>query len=176
MQGRGGTGPSPGHCSPCLALAETPGPSGRQKGPPRWPLPGKHHCSMETVLRQVGSRSRSPHGGPWGSPAEAHRKPRGTKLGSAARAQVRRLDTRRKTAGGSLAVAPWTPSVTPWSLRSPRSQGQRRRAWKQHGETPGRPPVSPTLPLDQAKPETHTRSHESAGSRGGSGRALELTS
>lgn len=37
-------------------------------------------------------------------------------------------------------------------------------------------PVSPTLPVDQPKPETHMRSQGSEGSGGRSGRARNLTS
>lgn len=95
IQGRGGAGLAL-DTSPCLALVETSSPSNRQKGPPQvgpettWEvLPGKHHPQHGNSPVTTGQQVSQPHVGPWGSPAEAHVKPRGTKLGLAARAQAR---------------------------------------------------------------------------------------
>lgn len=69
-----------------------PGPQAGRKDRPRWaPKPPGFvweapPAAWKTVLGQLGSRSRNPYVGPWGSPAEAHVKPRRTKLGSVARA------------------------------------------------------------------------------------------
>lgn len=73
IQGRGGAGPAL-DTSPCLALVETPRPSGRQKGPPQvgpettWFCLGSTTRSMENSPGTTGQQVSQPLCGPLGFP------------------------------------------------------------------------------------------------------------
>lgn len=97
--------------SPCLTLVETPRPSGRQEPPQVGPqnhlvLPRKHRSAAHKQFWEKGALER-PQPRPVGSLEEQSWGPR---------PEPSRLTGHQKEDGGgagSVAVAPWAPTVTP---------------------------------------------------------------